>query len=57
MKRASAPCGKAVCRTAADPWTDSGVLANTPYTFKMRFENEKGTKLRSAKITTDAALV
>ena len=23
--------------------TESGVLANTPYTFKMRFENEKGT--------------
>ena len=23
--------------------TDSGVLSNTPYTFKMRFENEKGT--------------
>src|SRR5262245_65192791 len=22
---------------------DSGVLANTPYNFKMRFENEKGT--------------
>src|SRR5262245_41932584 len=24
--------------------TDSGVLANTPYSFKTRFENEKGTK-------------
>jgi osmotically inducible protein OsmC len=23
--------------------TESGVLSNTPYTFKMRFENEKGT--------------
>ena len=23
--------------------TDSGVLANTPYSFKTRFENEKGT--------------
>jgi osmotically inducible protein OsmC len=23
--------------------TDSGVLSNTPYTFKMRFETEKGT--------------
>lgn len=23
--------------------TDSGVLSNTPYTFKMRFENAKGT--------------
>jgi len=23
--------------------TDSGVLANTPYNFSMRFENEKGT--------------
>jgi len=23
--------------------TDSGVLSNVPYTFKMRFENEKGT--------------
>ena len=23
--------------------TDSGLLSNTPYTFKMRFENEKGT--------------
>lgn len=23
--------------------SDSGVLSNTPYTFKMRFENEKGT--------------
>ena len=23
--------------------TDSGVLSNTPYNFKMRFENEKGT--------------
>jgi osmotically inducible protein OsmC len=23
--------------------TGSGVLSNTPYTFKMRFENEKGT--------------
>jgi osmotically inducible protein OsmC len=23
--------------------TDSGVLSNTPYTYKMRFENEKGT--------------
>lgn len=23
--------------------TDSGVLAGTPYSFKMRFENEKGT--------------
>jgi osmotically inducible protein OsmC len=24
-------------------WSDSGVLANTPYSFKTRFENEKGT--------------
>jgi osmotically inducible protein OsmC len=23
--------------------TDSGVLSNTPYTYKMRFDNEKGT--------------
>jgi lipoyl-dependent peroxiredoxin len=23
--------------------TDSGVLANTPYSFTTRFENEKGT--------------
>jgi osmotically inducible protein OsmC len=23
--------------------TDSGVLSNTPYTYKMRFENERGT--------------
>ena len=23
--------------------TDSGVLSNTPYSFKTRFENEKGT--------------
>jgi len=23
--------------------TDSGVLSNTPYSFRMRFENEKGT--------------
>src|SRR5919202_629746 len=23
--------------------TDSGALSNTPYTYKMRFENEKGT--------------
>jgi len=23
--------------------TESGILANTPYNFKMRFENEKGT--------------
>jgi osmotically inducible protein OsmC len=23
--------------------TDSGVLANTPYSFRTRFENEKGT--------------
>ena len=23
--------------------TDSGVLADTPYSFKTRFENEKGT--------------
>jgi osmotically inducible protein OsmC len=23
--------------------TDSGVISNTPYNFKMRFENEKGT--------------
>ena len=23
--------------------TDSGVLSNTPYNFRMRFENEKGT--------------
>ena len=23
--------------------TESGVLSNTPYTFKMRFENDKGT--------------
>jgi lipoyl-dependent peroxiredoxin len=26
-----------------DPSTDSGVLAKTPYSFKTRFENEKGT--------------
>src|ERR1035441_6449410 len=26
-----------------DPCTDSGVLAKTPYSFKTRFENEKGT--------------
>ena len=25
--------------------TDSGVLANTPYSFKTRFESEKGTNL------------
>jgi len=24
--------------------TDSGVLAETPYSYKTRFENEKGTK-------------
>jgi len=27
--------------------TDSGVLAQTPYSFKTRFENEKGTNPRS----------
>src|ERR1700719_2363661 len=26
-----------------DPSTDSGVLANTPYSFRTRFESEKGT--------------
>ena len=26
---------------------DSGVLSNTPYSFKTRFENEKGTNPRS----------
>jgi osmotically inducible protein OsmC len=28
---------------AGDLTTDSGVLSNTPYSFKTRFENEKGT--------------
>ena len=27
--------------------SDSGVLSNTPYSFKTRFENEKGTNRKS----------
>jgi osmotically inducible protein OsmC len=52
--------------------SDSGVLAQTPYSFKTRFENEKGTnpeeliaaaqnspvsKMLKAEITLDARLV
>src|ERR1700752_44646 len=29
--------------------TDSGVLANMPYSFKTRFENEKGTNERTRR--------
>jgi len=30
--------------------TDSGVLANTPYSFRTRFENENGTNPESRRI-------
>jgi osmotically inducible protein OsmC len=44
---------KAVWRGAGragsgDLSTDSGVLAQTPCSFKIRFENEKGTQPRGA---------
>jgi len=35
--------------------TDSGVLAQTPYSFKTRFENEKGTNLVIRPVPETAA--
>jgi osmotically inducible protein OsmC len=37
--------------------SDSGVLANTPYSFKTRFENCPVSRVLKAGITLDAKLV
>jgi lipoyl-dependent peroxiredoxin len=39
---------KAVWHGAGRAGSDSGVLAQTPYSFKIRFENKKGTQPRGA---------
>src|SRR5579863_9665405 len=43
IRKANAVWRGTVRAGTGDPSTDSGVLAHTPYSFKSRFENEKGT--------------